>query len=187
MLAFFAPLLLKLSPVGAFLKRIPAKLWLAIALAAALAIGFVWHQHTAHKALQKADATGYARAMRDVEKKALALKTKTDALTRKISTLQRSLNDAENRRISASADTLRLRGPGRAICAEPAPAPGRHEPPRGQGNAPLAEVPDRAGEPLIALPFTGTIAGGETCDLNRAEVKSWREFYDKLVKAWPTH
>lgn len=99
--------------------------------------------------------------------------------------------DAEDRLNAALADSLRLRGPGRAtaLCRPrgsaglPASAGGPVAP-GGPGDAPLAPVPDD--EPMAVLPWRDLVARAEDADRNRTEVMAWRAWYPKqaeLLKA----
>jgi hypothetical protein len=167
--------------------KVPPKAWLYIAIAAALVGGFVWHQVHAHKALKKADAAGYVRAMRDVEQRALKLKSKVDAMTAKIANHERILNDQAHRRVDRNADALLLRGPGKALCSirsEPSAAAGS-APASGQVDGGLGKLPDARGTDLIALPFTGTVKFARQGDHCEADLTSWWSWYDKLTAAWP--
>jgi hypothetical protein len=173
--------------VAGVVKRIPPKAWLYIAIAVAVVAGFLWHQHAAHSALKKADAAGYVRAMGDVEKRALKLKAKMDAVTAKISNQERKRNEEAHRRIDRSADALLVRGPGKAVCsvrsqpsASPNPAPGA-----GQVAGGLDQMPNGGGSDLIALPFTGTVKFARQADHCEADLASVWSWYGDLVKAWP--
>ena len=184
LVSFFA----KFAGLSGFLKRIPPKVWLIIAIALALVAGFVWHQHAAHKALRTADATGYARAMNEIETKAKALKAKADTLNAAIAADERKKNDEQARNIERSADALGLRGPGKARCAgnsSPSGAAGGYVAPGGASDDPLAGLPDPAGINLIGVPFPDAVAAAKQADLNRAEVISWRDWYDRIAKSWP--
>jgi hypothetical protein len=188
LVGFFAKSALMRSPIGAVLKRIPKQVWIAVAIALALAAAFVWHQHKAHSALKSADAAGYARAMKDVEARALKLKAKVDKLTAKISAEERTKNDVENRRIASAADALRLRGPGKALCTVPAGAPGAssgHFDASGPGDASVSGVLDPQRVALVGLPVSSAVGFAEQHDVLRAEVISWREWYRRLQEAWP--
>lgn len=177
------------SPVGSFLKAIPAKVWLYIAIAAALVGAFLWHQHHARAALQAKYAAGYAQALADVRAQAAKNKTKIDARTTAIAADERKKNDAENIRISRTADALRLRGPGKAECrlrAEPSAASGGHvEAADGGGNAAVHRLPAEDGSGLIGLPVSSAIGFAAQNDALIAEVKGWRSWYDRVLKVWP--
>jgi hypothetical protein len=172
----------------AFFGRISPAAWRIIIVVAVLAAGVILHQRAAHKALRTADATGYARAMTEVETKAKALKAKADRLNAAIAADERKRNDEQARHIARDADDLRLRGAGKAICPRHAGLPGGSSGPVAPGRPAddtLDPVLDGRGAELIALPFDDTVAFAEQRDLDRAEVLSWRSWYDRLVKAWP--
>lgn len=178
----------KLTGISGVLKKVPPKVWYGLALAAALLVGFLWHQHAAHKALKAQYTAGYAQAGKDIAAHALKLKAKIDAMTVKIAADERSKNDAENRRISAAADALRLRGPGKAGCtlrSEPAAAAGGHEPSGRASDVAVAGLPDPTGIDLIGVPFDDAVDFGKSHDAWRAEALSWRSFWARLVAAWP--
>ena len=184
------------SPIGRFLKAIPGKVWLFIAIAAVLAGAVVWHQHMAHKALLKADATGYARAkdedrkaLAKAHREALAWKQQKDAAFAKIAQLERKRNDEEAARIDATAANLLQHGPGKARCGPSnypgsAAAAGAAARP-GEAAPPVVRVSDPERVDLFALPFSPAIASAKQCDLNALDNASWWRWYDALVAAWP--
>jgi hypothetical protein len=185
LVGFIAKSALMQSPVGAFLKAVPAWAWKLLAVLALLAAGYLWHQHAAHKATAAAYAQGQADEAARIAKKALALKAKVDALTGKIAANIKERNDEENRRIAASADALRLRGPGKAICAAGtglSSASGGSVAAGGTGDAagPYMPPEDRA-----AVPWGWLTDRAEEHDLERAEVVAWRTWYQRMVAAWP--
>lgn len=177
------------SPVGGVLKRISPKVWLYIAIALAVAGAVVWHQHAAHKALRTADATGYARALKDVAERqkkidaaAVKLKQKVDARTAKIAQQERTHYDQDVARNHALADALRLRynapaGPprrsGAALpsAARPASAAGGSQPPADAG---MAQVP--------ALPL---ITYAEQCDNDHAARIRVEDAWKRFKLEWP--
>lgn len=187
---FFARSALMTSPLGGPLKallgglgrllglKVSLRVWMLVA-----ALAFAWHWH--HGKVKAADRAGYSRAMGEVEGKAIALKTKIDTLTTKISTELRSRNDEENRRIARDAGALRLRGPGKAACPAGARLPsgsGGYISPGGLGDAAGSQVPDRD---RAAVPWGWLVDRAEEHDADRAEVVTWREWYRKMVAAWP--
>jgi hypothetical protein len=52
--AWFAKSALMSSPVGGFLKMVPQKVWIGIAIAAALLGAYLWHQHKVHQLINAA-------------------------------------------------------------------------------------------------------------------------------------
>ena len=169
-------------------KRLPAWAWEIIIIgiaAAVLALGHhvlvVRHDNGVRAAQKRVDDA----ADQKLAQEAIALKAQIDALTSNISTLLRSQNDEENRAIAADAGNLRLLGPGKAACPRlpvAAPGAGRHVAP--------AAVPDAAGpalptDDLAAVPWPWLVQRSEEHDQLRAEVQTWRDWYAKLVAAWP--
>jgi len=105
--------------------------------------------------------------------------------TAQISKQLRDRTDEENRRIAGDADTLRLRGPGKAVCPALPSSPGGHEQAAPSADAPLAQLPDTRGPQLIALPFDDTIRFGKSYDELLNENKAWRDWHDQVLKVWP--
>lgn len=166
----------------AFFRGIPTLAYALLAVAVLIGMGVGLHVKAVHNAISAAEKRGEDRAYARVEAKALALAAKAQALATDL----RNRNNETNRRIAADADALRLRGPGRASCpGYPAPAASGHNAPGRPGDAAVDRLPDQERLDLIALPFSGTVAFAEQCDLNRAEVLTWREYSAKLLKAWP--
>lgn len=181
-------------------RAVPPKGWLAIAVASALAIGFIVHQRHAHAALKAADSGGYARAVK-VYQRALAIvharavkrRLAAEATGRAISTKTKEANDAQNRDIARRADDQRLRGPGKAAAgcgpvynsgisaAGGQPGAGDHRPADAGGTVlPDGDRPaDRA-----VVPWNWLTGRGEQCDLDRAEALTWRSWYQQQAKAW---
>lgn len=169
----------------ALLGRVPKQVWLVLAVVALLAVGVLWHGHKVHQTIAAAEKRGADAEAKRIEAKALELKRKADALNAKISAELRSRSDEEARRIAASADTLRLSGPGLARC------PRNPGVPAGPGK-PVAATgrPDAAGSEMpsgdsAAVPWGWLVGRAEQCDLNRSEVLTWREWYDRTVAGWP--
>lgn len=183
MIAWLARSALMTSPAGAFLKAVPRWAWIALGAVALLVAGVVWH----HGKVRAHDKAVIAAEDARLAKQALELKARIDALNSQISSLIKDKNDAENRRIAADADALRVSGPGKAVCRSaglPAPASGYVAPGR-PGAATVDSVPDTEGQQLIGLPFAPAIDFAEQCDINRSEALSWREWYQKLAASWP--
>lgn len=144
---------------------------------------FAWHKHE----VSAAYARGKADEAAHVEAKAIEIKGKIDALTTKITDKIRSMTDAENSRIAGVADTLKLRGPGRAVCpgnpVAATPASGR-DAPAGPADAQLARVPYPEWQQLLAVPFAPTIDFGRGHDQCQAELKAYRAQRKELEAAW---
>jgi hypothetical protein len=180
---------LKLLGIGSAVKRgwgmVPERLKLILlAVVLAVILGFV-HQIYAHRQAAKHYHAGYVQAQADDAAKAKKLKDQLDAATAKIAQLERNRLNADITRINRGADTVLMRGPGKAVCPGSSPATGGHQALAGAGNAEVAGVPPSGGVDLIALPFPDTVAFGRQCDINGAENASWHRWYDALVKAWP--
>ena len=181
MIPFLIPLALKLSPVGRFLKSIPPKVWIALAVLAALGLGAWMHGRAVKSAYTKAYSAGVTYEAARIEAKAKKLADRATAIAAKL----KEQNNVENRRIAGDADAIRLRGPGKAACLNPAiPGTSRRESPARPGDAAVGQLPDRERVEFIALPFAGTIAFAERCDLNRAEALTWREDKRLQTEAW---
>ena len=181
MIPFLIPLALKLSPVSRFLKSIPPKVWIALAVVALVGAGVWTHKRAVRKAHDAGYSEGVIHEAQRIEAKAKKLSAQATALAAKL----KEQNNVENRRIAGDADAIRLRGPGKAACFN-ATVPGadRRDPLARPADAPVGQVPDRERIELIALPFAGTIAFAERCDLNRAEALTWREDKRLQTEAW---
>lgn len=188
-LHFFAPGVVE--TIGAVLKRIPPKMWIAIAVAAALAVGYFVHQRTAHAAIAAAYAGGKADddaawRKRLAEEHAAALRWKAQAETAQanISREIGARHDQDLHRIDDRAGDQRLRGPGHAS----APACGGHVDPAGlPGGAGGREAPARpadsglAGlppaEPMAIVPWNDLVDRARDADSWRSEALTWREWH----------
>jgi hypothetical protein len=167
---------------SAVARLLPWWAWKWLAIASVLVAAFLWHQHAAHKAINAAYQQGRADEATAVQKRALELKAKVDALTGKIATIERTANEKENRRIAADADDLRVQGPGHAACARiPAAASG----PQSASAAAAAAGSEMPPADSAAVPWGWLVTRAEEHDQLRAEVLSWRSWYDQMVKAWP--
>jgi hypothetical protein len=195
--AWFAKSALMTSPVGAFLKGIPPGVWKWVGIAALVLGMFLLHQCAAHKALRKADLSGYNRAKAEDQKKldkahsdALAWKKQVDASHARIAQLIKDMNDEEARHINRTADDLIVRGPGKARCGQggnPGLSAAAGGTPRsGQAGAAVDRLPDQERVDIIGLPFNGAVRGGQQHDLCQADLKSWWTWYDQFTKVWPT-
>jgi hypothetical protein len=172
---------------------IPPKVKLAIAGALLLVALFFVHQHVAHKHLKAADKAGYDRAKAEdaaelavAHRQALDARAKAEAAAAEISRSTKEKNNAEARNIARDAGDLRLRGPGEARCR---PIDHSGVPTGGGGHVAASGQPDAAGpqvpaDELAAVPWPWLVGRAEQADLNRSEVLSWREWYDRQFKAW---
>ena len=182
--AFAAAALLKLSPIGRLLKKVPTWAWIVLAVALVLFLGWRWHNGAVRDARSEGYTAGVADERKAADAKAKIWVQRIDALTGRITTKLREKTDADARAIATRADALRLSGPGRAVC------PGRAEVSRpaggpltagGQGSAAGPQVPT---EQWAAVPWGWLTDTGERCDLNRNEVLAWREWHRQQSEAW---
>ncbi len=175
-----------LASAGGFLKAIPRQVWIGIVIIAALVAGVLYHHHIAHKALKAADAAGYARARAEdnaalakAHDQALADKKRADLASAKITDLERQSNDATATDIRSRADALRLWRPAPAIHRGQGDNPGVPASPGG------SEPTSGAGSPAaVTVDWSWLVDTAESCDLNRAEVLTWRSWYSRQTKAW---
>jgi hypothetical protein len=184
MLPFLAPLALKLSPVGAMLKRIPRWAWIALAAVAILLLGSCVHKRKVKAFGEERYAAGVAYEQARIEKKAKELKAKVDALSGKITTQLRTKHDEKVVVITRAADDLRMRGPGKASCPGYSGIPSGSGRPDAAGRRPDASPSGLPEQDRIALPFAWAVDNAERCDLNRAEVLTWREWHKQQTEAW---
>jgi hypothetical protein len=175
---------LALAPAVGFLKRIPRAAWIALAVIAILALGTCAHKRSVKKFGEERYAAGVAYEAARIEKKAKAIAARAETIAATL----RSQNNETNRRIAGDADTLRVSGPGKAACVSSAtPGAGRRQPASGNGNAAGPQVPAGNGPALpelAAVPWPWLVNRAEQCDLNRAEVLTWREWHRLLVEDW---
>lgn len=173
----------KLAGVKGFLARIPGWVWYALAAALVIFLVIRWHNGKLEDAYDKGKADEGAR----IAAKALEIKRKADALTSGITDKLRIKHDETVRIIYRDAGTVLMRGPGKAACpGNPgiSSGPSRSISSSGEGSAAVAEVPTGERIDLIGLPFAGTVALAQTCDLNRAEAQAWREWHKLQSEAW---
>ena len=175
-----------LSATAAFLTRIGIKGAIIAALTLALAVqtvrieGFkVWPFSVKGLKVKLADARAEIKRMNDEAKK-------VEVRGKQIAKDVKDRHDEEVRRIDRDAAVIRVSGPGKAVCPRLPASSGRQEPVSGSARPAVDQVPDGPRDDIIALPFAGTVGAGQVCDLNRAEVIAWREWYDRIVKEWPS-
>ena len=137
----------------------------------------------------KAEQRHSAKVEGQISRMNAALQAEREAVRQKnaqladISALLRKANDEENRRIAGDAGALRVSGPGKAACRPVAPAA-----PSGRIAAPAK--PDAPGpalppDDLAGVSWNWLVQRGQEHDQLRAEVQSWHDWYDQLVKNWP--
>lgn len=174
-----------LAGLGWVVDQVARHPWQAACLALALWGGYErwdgvrgWNRaaewqahHTKHLAADKASIAAAVQWRKRIEETAAT-----------VAELIREKTDAENRLNSALADSLRLRGPGRAaaLCrprggAGLAAAAGGRLPDDRPGDAPVDPVPDD--EPMAIVPWRDLVTRAEEADRNRTEALSWREWY----------
>lgn len=171
---------------GRAVKAIPPRAWLWIALAAALFVGFLIHQHKVKALAEERYATGfktgYAAAREDTRQAQAEREKIGDIIARKI----KEQNDETVLAINRLGDSLRVRGPGKASahCAPVSPGASGYKPASGSGDVAVDRLSDQERIDLIALPFGELIDKAEQCDMNLAEVNAWREWHSSITKSW---
>jgi hypothetical protein len=192
--AWVAQSALMMSPAGAVIRAIGSGIkaffsalnwqgWLGLIASLLLAWQLIgaasdarhWHKQSDQNAKQ---AETYKRQLDEETARSNA----AEAAGKRISEQLRKQTDEENRRIAGDAQSLRVSGPGRAVCRPAPAASGGSQAGRGNGNA--------AGPPLppadsAAVPWPWLVQRAEQADLNRTEVLAWREWYRRLVESWP--
>lgn len=176
MIPFLAPLALKLSPVGRFLKRVPRWVWIALAVLAVILAGAWWHGRQVKAFGNERFAAGYAKRVAEESAEAARRAARDVEITAPI----RRKTDETIASNARHADALRVRGPGAAAaCVNPVPAgPGRRDAPVGGADAAADRVPDPQ---RIIVPFPWLVDSGERCDGALAEASAWREWHAKLT------
>lgn len=189
-------LVAKLATARGFFGRVPRPVWIALAVAAAIGVGMLWHGSRAGAAIEAAEKRGeqrekerHAKALAELERKALEIRSKAERVSAGIAQMQREQHEKDLDRIDALERALLVRGPGRAACAfvggDPGLSAGAGEraPGRGAGGAPSTRVPYPDGL-LLGVPHQWAVTTGATCDANRAEALRWREADKQQREAW---
>lgn len=182
--AFLAPLILKLSPVGRILKAVPRPVWISLLVIGILLLGTCAHKRSVKKFGEERYAAGVKAEGERIAAKAFLIKSKADAAANKISKALKDQNNEENRAIARSADDRRLRGPGKAVCPGTASMAGGASRPVPASGGPDAAGPEVPSGDVAAVPWGWLVDSAERCDLNRAEVLSWREWHRQQGEAW---
>lgn len=162
------------------LKLVPRWLWILLAVALASRFAANWHAGK----VEALDRAAYGRGVTDTVAAAARLQAERARLDAAIAAELRSKNDEESRRIAAAAERLRLRGPGKAACPDPARLPGgagRHGAP---GGAADAAGPDLPADQRAAVPWPWLVDRAESHDALRAEVLNWREWHRRFTEEW---
>lgn len=147
---------------------------------------FWWHNHAVSTAFDNGRTEGRESAFAEVEAKAKQVKAKADAITAKAEQLQTTITneertraDDEARHIAADADALRRVRPSGALQCRPA------DPARVPGSPGRQQAPGRPGDAaLVAVDWQWLVDRAEQADLNRAEVLTWRGWYDRQRAAY---
>jgi hypothetical protein len=195
LIGFVAKSALMQSPIGAWLKMVPAWAWKALAIAAALVALVLVHQHYAHKAIaaakaeqQTADNSRFAKQLAHVAEQANAIRIKAEALSASIAAQERTRHEQDLRRNAADAAALRVRGPGAAAShCGPVDHPGLSASAGGRLDA--ASGADAAGPALPAgewatVPWTWLVDRAREHDDLLAEVRTWRSSDTRPRSAW---
>jgi len=168
-----------LLAIGALLKRIPWQLYVAIAIVSAFGLLLIDRNHwKAADARDHATAVNYRRQLDAETEKNKAAEKQTAQISKQL----RDRTDEENRRIAGDAGTLRLRGPGKAVC--PSVSTGSRE------HQQAAPKPDVAGPSLptddrAAVPWDWLVQRAQEHDELLNENKAWRDWHDQVLKVWP--
>lgn len=191
----------RLTGVRAFVERVPRWVWIALAIAAILVAGWIWHgrQMAAHDADLTARVTAardaqWQKRLDDAHADALRQRGDFDAAAKHITELQRKLTDEENRHIAADRADLRLHGPGKAAAA-PGCRPGDHPGLAGIAGRPVAqpgpaahagtEVPAGDGPGQFAVvPWNWLVDVVAERDAFRIEAIGWRTRDYMLAQEW---
>lgn len=173
-----------LKRASGLLKAIPRPVWEALAVLGYVLALYATHQRVVHEHDTAIIAANNAQWQHKLDAEAAKV-AEGDRQRAALSAQLRKVNDEQNSRIAADAGDLRLRGPGKAACPRlsgvPA-TPGRSQP--------QTAGPDAAGSSLLAddsaaVPWSWLTDRAEEHDQLRAEVQSWRAWYQQVVSAWP--
>jgi hypothetical protein len=167
-----------LRAIVAELKKLSPSELGCIGLGIALVWCASWGNHWKAVATERQASLVKLHATLDAE---TAKNKAAEKQTAQISKQLRDRTDEENRRIAGDADTLRLRGPGKAVC----PAF-----PSGPSNGEGPTKPDVAGPALppddrAAVPWGWLVQRSEEHDQLLNEVRAWRDWHEQVLKVWP--
>lgn len=174
----------KLSGVGKKLKSVPWQVWAVIALVIALGVGGCVVKNKIEAYGSERYFSGYddGRESRDAEVKA-AQEAKAEA-DRKLAAALREKVNAQNTAINNRADTLLVRGAGKATCPNPPAArtsAGGHDQAAPEADAPGLGV---LTEDWAAVPWKWLVKQGREKDQCLVEAAAWREQHAAEVKAY---
>jgi hypothetical protein len=103
----------------------------------------------------------------------------------RISKQLKDKNNEDNRRIAGDANSLRVSGPGAAICRPAPAAPSGHIAVTAKPDAAGPTLPPADGADLSAVPWPWLVQRSEEHDQLLAEVQAWRTWHDEVLKVWP--
>jgi hypothetical protein len=174
--------MIALEAIWSALQRLSSKIGLTGWLCIACALAGLWLVHDrnhwkAADARDHATAVNYRRQLDAETEKNKAAEKQTAQISKQL----KDRTDEENRRIAGDADTLRLRGPGKAVCPALPSSPSN-----GEGPA----KPDVAGPSLppddrAAVPWGWLTDRAQEHDELLNENKAWRDWHDQVLKVWP--
>jgi hypothetical protein len=173
-----------------FGKSITPRGWLYIGIIAAVLGGLVWHVVHEHRRFNAAVKAAYRQGAADyagkVEQQALHIADRANALVGPINSAIRDRHNAELGRINALGDALRVSGPGKAECRDPAfaAASGGRQQASGPADAAVDRLPYPQWSALLAMPHDDATRFAEQHDAYRDEVKSWHEWWPRMNEAW---
>jgi hypothetical protein len=151
------------------MKRVLFGLGTVLGIAALIVLAVLFHSRAVKSYGDMRERKGATDAYGRVEVKALKLALEANNLA----IAARERNRAENTRITGSAGSLLLRGPGKAACTDTSAQIGAasgHDAQSRPADASMVGVYSTERPVLACLPFAATVAFAREHDLNRAEV-----------------
>jgi hypothetical protein len=186
MIAALAPLVLRLSPIGRMLKRVPRFVWVALAIAVLLFAGFKLHQREAGEAIAAAEKRGadasdmrWQGQLAAARLEAAQWRAQAEDRQRRINQQLKERHDEKVRANAALADALRVRGPG-AAAARCRPLDPASLSAAAGGRRQAAPAADAAGPPMPAadglavVPWEWLVRRAEQFDELLSEAMTWR-------------
>jgi hypothetical protein len=168
----------------------PRWVWLCV-LGAVLVLVLSWlHGVQVGRSLKAAREQGAASANQAWQERFDAMrlaaegwKREAEARQNRISEEEQLRHEAESRATASRADSLRVRGPGKAACPGPVDRSGVSEASGGPAQPASAEDGAGGGVPganrLAAVPWGWLVDKAEACDVMRSEVTAWRSWYER--------
>lgn len=182
---------LRLLP-GVF-KMIPREVWYVLAAAFIFRLGVNWHEGRikAHDtALIAARDAQWQVRLDEARQAAITEKKKGDAVRAALAHERSKKHEATVHTIVRTGDALRVSGvpegaaaidSGQGHHSGLSAAAGESDQRLRAGNAASDELPfDGA-----VVSWTWLIDAAQQCDINRAEARTWRDWYAEQLKAWP--